>query len=359
MPLVAHNALPTFEKLHKEGQTVLSVDKALNQDIRDLHIGLLNIMPDTALAATERQFMRLIGKSNPIAQFYVHLFTLPELKRSEDAQQHIDAYYESFEDIQSRGLDSLIITGAAPQSESLPNEPFWSPLFEVIDWAHENVTSTLCSCLTTHAILQGRYQQMRKPLVQKAWGVFPHWVTNKEHPLVSDINTHFDVPHSRWNAVTRSQFDAAGLHTLVESETGVHLATSPDGIRTVFFQGHPEYDTISLLKEYKREAQRYARGEVEMPPAFPEHYFKTQEKAILTEYIGRLTDARHDKHKAIPDFPETKIARRLQNTWTDTATAVIGNWMGCVYQLTHRERKKPFMDGINPNNPLKLPFVAE
>jgi len=72
MPLVAHNELPTYERLRGEGYRVLSPSRASEQDIRGLHIGLLNMMPDAALAATERQFFRLIGSSNPISQFYVH-----------------------------------------------------------------------------------------------------------------------------------------------------------------------------------------------------------------------------------------------------------------------------------------------
>ena len=81
MPLVAHNELPTFERLRREGVIVLPPDRALHQDIRELHIGLLNMMPDKALAATERQFFRLVGDSNPIAQFYVHPFTIPGIER--------------------------------------------------------------------------------------------------------------------------------------------------------------------------------------------------------------------------------------------------------------------------------------
>jgi len=81
---------------------------------------------------------------------------------------------------------------------------------------------------------------------------------------VSDINTRFDVPHSRWNKVTPQQFRDAGLHILVESEIGVHLATSHDGISFIFFQGHQEYDTVSLLKEYKRDLLLYASGELEV-----------------------------------------------------------------------------------------------
>jgi len=35
MPLVAHNALPTFERLRQDGITVLSTERAANQEIRD------------------------------------------------------------------------------------------------------------------------------------------------------------------------------------------------------------------------------------------------------------------------------------------------------------------------------------
>ena len=78
MPLVANSQLPTFKRLEQEGETVLNRDNAVKQDIRELHIGLLNMMPDAALAATERQFFRLVGESNSIAQFYMHPFTLSE-----------------------------------------------------------------------------------------------------------------------------------------------------------------------------------------------------------------------------------------------------------------------------------------
>ena len=289
MPIVAHNKLPSFDRLRTEGIKILEPDAALHQDIRELNIGLLNMMPDAALSATERQFFRLIGESNPIAQFYVHPFTLPELSRGKKAQDHIDQYYETFDNIREQGLDALIITGVNVIGPELSNQPFWEPLIEVVNWAHENVTSTLCSCLATHAVLEFSYGQKRKPQGEKVWGVLPHVVVDNHHPLVTDINTRFDVPHSRWNAVTREQFSDADLRVLVETEEGsIHLATSSDGMRTVFFQGHPEYDTISLLKEYKREVQLFISGERQDYPPFPENYFGVFEKAVLKEYQSKV-----------------------------------------------------------------------
>ena len=88
---------------------------------------------------------------------------------------------------------------------------FWEPLIEVADWAHQNVTSTLCSCLATHAVLDFRYGQKREKQARKKWGVYRHRVVDSRHPLVADINSGFDVPHSRWNSVHREQFEARGL----------------------------------------------------------------------------------------------------------------------------------------------------
>ncbi len=356
MPLVANSTLPAFESLKREGETVISGELALHQDIRELHIGLLNMMPDKALEPTERQFFRLVGESNQIAQFYMHPFTLSGLPRGEEARSHIEAYYESFEEIKSSGLDALIITGANVSRPDLSEEPFWDPLIEVIDWAYEHVTSTLCSCLATHAVLQFRYGRKRRPLGFKRWGVYPHRVIDLHHPLVMGVNTRFDVPHSRFNDVSREQFESAGLRVLVESEeAGAHLAVSEDLFRIVFFQAHPEYDTISLLKEYKREVLRFAAGEIEDYPPFPENYFPPQSQAILNEYAEQAREAR-DRGTPVPEMPEALIVRRLDNTWHDSAEAVINNWMGKIYQITNMDRRKAFMGGLNPDDPLGIRF---
>jgi homoserine O-succinyltransferase/O-acetyltransferase len=354
MPLVANSNLPTFDTLRRQGETVLPADAALKQDIRELHIGLLNMMPDAALTATERQFFRLIGQSNQIAQFYVHPFTFKELRRGPEASAYVAQHYETFDSIKEQGLDALIITGAQPPQADLSLEPFWKPLIGVIDWAYANVTSTLCSCLSTHAVLQFRYQQKRRPQGFKRWGVYPHRVVDRRHPLVADVNTRFDVPHSRFYDISRAQFESAGLHILVESEiAGVHLAVSEDGFRLIFNQGHPEYDTVSLLKEYKREVLRYAVGERGDYPPFIENYFDAQTAAILEEYKEQVIVARA-AGETIPTLPETLIAGALDNTWHDTAEAVINNWVGRVYQVTNIDRKLPFGSSVNPQDPLGL-----
>lgn len=350
MPLIAHSNLPSFKRLQQEGEIVLSKHRANHQAIRELHIGLLNMMPDAALEATERQFFRLIGHSNQIAQFYLHPFTLPSIERDEKTQAHVEQYYQNFEQIQTQGLDALIITGAHIKDADLKKAAFYQQLKKVVNWSYENVTSTLCSCLATHAVLESRYGQKRQPIGKKCWGVFPHQVLDSNHPLIRGVNTNFDVPHSRYNEISKSQFNKANVKILVDSKIGAHLCVSEDLLRIVFFQGHPEYDTISLLKEYKRDIINYLHKTRDDYPPFPEHFLGEQNKAILNEFKAKLLSGKFK----INNFPETLISKTLGNTWHDSSQQIINNWVGCVYQVTHKQVNKPFMDGINPNDPLNL-----
>lgn len=354
MTLVAHNDLPTFRRLKERGQEVLSLEHATRQDIRELHVGFLNMMPDAALIATEQQFIRLVGGCNQIAQFYVYPFSLPALERGEAAQAHIRQYYFDFESLASQGLDALIITGANVANPALQEERFWDPLMEVVGWAEANVSSILCSCLATHALLKHHHGIDRQPLERKKWGVYRHRISAPNHPLMREINTRFDAPHSRYNEVTRAQLEAAGLQVLVDSEeAGVHLAVSSDGFRIIYFQGHPEYDTISLLKEFRREVVRYFSGERADGPLYPEHYFSAEAGEIARRWFdeaGRSAAA----GKVLPEFPETELASHLDNTWGDTAKALFNNWLGLVYRTTNLERSRQFMSGIDPADPLNL-----
>lgn len=361
MPLVEHLKLPTFSRLREQGHEVLSLEKALHQDIRELHIGFLNMMPDAALEATERQFIRLVGNSNRIAQFYVYPFSLPGLTRSAETQAYIDEYYCDFNQLQQQGLDGLIITGANVVNPALEQEAFWDPLMEVVRWADGNVSSTLCSCLATHALLKHAHNIDRQALPSKRWGVYSHRVVHPQHPLLRDVNTRFDAPHSRFNDISRTQLEAAGLSVLAESsEGGVHLAVSPDGFRVVYFQGHPEYDGNSLLKEYKREVLRYVRGAIDKLPPFPDHYFSGPAAEIARRFLSTCETAQH-RGEPLPDFLEHEVEPLLDNTWGDTAKAIFNNWLGLVYRLTNLDRTQQYMPGVDPNDPLQLknsPFAT-
>lgn len=349
MPIVANTDLPSFERYRREGGDVLSSKRAQAQDIRELHIGLMNNMPDAALEATERQFLRLIGGCNRIAQFYVYPFSPTEVSRGPQAQAHIDQYYFDFAQLKKEGLDALIVSGANPICAELSDEEFWEPMCDTLDWAAEHVASTLCACLATHAAFLHFHGIKRRPLAEKRWGVFSHRVV-KEHPLVRNINTRFDVPHSRWNEITADDMRGASQQVLVESaEAGVHLATSADGFRMVFLQGHPEYDSFTLLKEYKREVNRYLAGEITDYPPDPAHYFDETMIPLLRQFQAEAHRARQNGENCRA-FPESEII--VDDTWGDTGKIIFNNWLGAIYQLTDRDRRRPFMSGVDPADPL-------
>ena len=82
----------------------------------------------------------------------------------------------------------------------------------------------------------------------------------------------------------------------------------------------------------------------------PSNYLSSQNHAILNEYRANLGFGK----MSIKDFPEKLISKTLDNTWHDSANAIINNWIGCVYQVTHEKIDKPFMSGISPDDPLGL-----
>ena len=354
MPIVAHQQQPSLIRLLDAGHEVLTLDEARQQTIRELHIGLLNMMPDAALQATERQFLRLLCSSNRIMQIYPHLLGIDAQPRSEATRGYMRQYYESLESVQKTGLDALVITGANPQQQRLENEAFWQPLMSVFEWAREHVCSVVCSCLATHAYLQ-HFHQIERIRCQpsKRWGVFSHHHC-VNHPLLTDTNTRFDMPHSHVYQVTREQLEAIALPVLAYSiEGGISLATSEDGFRFVFFQGHPEYDRISLLKEMKREVMRYVHHERDDYPPLPQHYFAS-EAGTLLRHLQRTSERARDPGAPAFSFPETELYPFVDNTWVDSGRAIFNNWLGLVYRLTDFDRQTPFMPNIDQRDPLQL-----
>ncbi len=352
MTLIAHSDLPTFLRLKQEGQEVLAPSDAKSQDIRELHVGIMNMMPDAVLEATERQFLRLIGSSNRIVQFYVHLFSPTSIVRTGKAKEHVAKYYEDFAKIKKAGLDALIITGANPAQKQLSQEPFWDEFIEVIDWAKSHVCSIMCSCLATHAIFELLYKEQRTKLPQKRWGVYSHKLINN-HPLVNNMNTKFDAAHSHLYEVSSQQAHNAGVIVLATSKiAGLHIATSKD-FRFVFCQGHPEYDTFSLLKEYKREVLRALADIRDDYPVFPDNYLNQGALDVLGAFKIKALKAK-STNSTLPEFPEDKISELLDNTWVDTGKSLFNNWLGLVYKLTAKNRHEPLMPHLDKNNPLNL-----
>jgi len=330
MPLVAHSELPAFEFLRREGRDVVTPDDAAWLALPNLRIGLLNLMPDAALQATERQFLRLVEACGRSANLHVLPFAIETGDRADIARAHIGAYYSSFAELQAEGLDALIITGANPARDDITTEPFWRPLIEVIDWALEHDCATLCSCLATHAVLHHYHGKQRHELPQRQWGVYDHEILVPDHPLLDGLSPPVSAPHSHRYAVSRTDMEAAGLTVLIDStESGVHLAVGSDWRRLVLFQGHPEYDAVSLLKEYKREVLRFLTGNWQSYPPFPEHYLDESAMRRLDAYQRQVTECDFEQ-STLPVFPEAELADRCINTWSQAGRVIYRNWLGEV-----------------------------
>lgn len=330
MPLIAHSGLPAFDYLRREGRDIVMPGDAAGADLPSLRVGLLNLMPDAALQATERQFLRLIGAYGRSANIHVFPFAVDSGDRANAALEHIKSYYSEFTRLQDEGLDALIITGANPVQMDIAEEPFWLPLLEIIDWAQEHVRSTLCSCLATHVVLQHYHGETRRELSQRQWGVYDHEILKPEHPLLAGLSSPVSAPHSHRFAVSRQAMEAAGLTVLINSEAaGVHLALSSDSQRFVLFQGHPEYDAVSLLKEYKREVQRFLTGNRQGYPPFPEHYFSDAAMQRLDTYQGQLTRSDFEQ-STLPVFPEDELTKGCVDTWGQAGRMIYRNWLQMI-----------------------------
>ena len=101
----------------------------------------------------------------------------------------------------------------------------------------------------------------------------------------------------------------------------------------------------------------WAREPMSAPP-FPEHYFSDKAARVAKRFVEQAIAVRlAGQHE--PDFLEDEIGPELDNTWGDTAKAIINNWLGLVYQCTNLDRKKQFMSGVDPNDPLQLKSQSE
>ncbi len=327
MPLIAHSGLPAFDYLRRDGRDIVMPGETAGSNLPALRVGLLNLMPDAALQATERQFLRLIESYGQSANIHVFPFAVESPDRADVALAHIQAYYSEFARLQHEGLDALIITGANPAQMKITEEPFWNPLLDVIGWAQEHVRSTLCSCLATHAVLQHYYDETRYELPQRQWGVYDHEILEPEHPLLAGLTSPVSAPHSHRFSVSREAMEAAGLQVLIGSrDAGVHLAVSRGHQRFVLFQGHPEYDAVSLLKEYKREVQRFLTGNRQGYPPFPERYFSNVAMQRLDAYQRQLTQCDFEQ-LTLPIFPEVELTDACMDTWGQAGRVIYRNWL--------------------------------
>jgi homoserine O-succinyltransferase/O-acetyltransferase len=290
----------------------------------DLTIGLVNNMPDTALQATERQFMRLLRQAAGDIRIDFHCFSLPSVHRAQTAKWRVDRQYTDIADIDRLHIDGLIVTGAEPNAPTLPEETFWQELTKIADWAKTNTRSTIWSCLAAHAAVLHLDGLERQRLDAKCSGIYDCFKA-ADHWLTDGIASPLRVSHSRLNGLRAHELSGNGYQLLTHSpECGVDIFAKQFRSQFVFFQGHPEYEALSLEREYLRDISRFLAGERDNYPAVPVDYFDTETEEKLASFEKRAHAERRPALSA--ELPDRTLR---QNVATGTAaTAIFRNWLG-------------------------------
>lgn len=253
MPIRTQNALPAKEILERENIFVMDENRAHTQQIRPLDIVIVNLMP--LKEDTELQILRSL--SNTPLQVNVTFVATSTHESTHTSMSHLNKFYLSFQDIKRHNYDGMIITGAPVEQMEYEEVDYWQEICEIMEWSKTHVTSTLHLCWGAQAALYYHYGIPKHPLEKKRFGVYKHRVMNRKVPLVRGFDDEFCAPHSRHTEVRREDIlKHPELTILAESpEAGVFLVIDEDG-KQIFMMGHPEYDRVTLDKEYWRDRNK-------------------------------------------------------------------------------------------------------
>ncbi|XOV78773.1 MAG: homoserine O-succinyltransferase [Aestuariibacter sp.] len=250
MPIRVPVDLPAQSILDKENIFVMDSMRAMHQDIRPLHVGILNLMPNKI--KTETQLCRLL--SNTPLQINVDLIRIDNHVSKHTPAEHMDSFYFDFDAVADKRYDGLIVTGAPVALMSYEDINYWDKITAVMDWAKRHVQSTLYLCWGAHAAMYHHYGINRHVRQEKLFGVYRHEVLRPLDELVRGFDIEFMAPHSRYGTIAQQDYENTdGLDVVAASpEAGAYLIASQDK-RSVFLTGHPEYDLETLQEEYQRD----------------------------------------------------------------------------------------------------------
>jgi homoserine O-succinyltransferase len=182
------------------------------------------------------------------------------------------------------------------------------------------------SCLASHAAVLHFDGIERRRLEQKCFGMFEHR-TLSEHPLALDLPCVSKIAHSRWNDVGEVALRECGYRILATSNlAGVGIFARDRRNPLLFFQGHPEYDTLALWREYRRDARRYLMRERDSYPSLPHAYFDARDTERLLQFAERAAAGRESS--LLRAFPE--VGPRPGAGRTPVAKAILGAWLSAI-----------------------------
>ena len=253
MPIKIPNNLPAQEVLENEHIFVMNEHRALTQDIRPLKIIILNLMPTKI--TTETQILRCLA--NTPLQIEIDLLQTTTHKSKNVSEEHMLAFYQSFDDIKDNKYDGMIITGAPVEDMEFEEVDYWKELCEIMEWSKDNVQSTFHICWGAQAGLYYHYGIKKYKLKEKMFGVYKHKLITPKSRLFRGFDEEFYVPHSRHTTVRAEDIEKnPNLKIMaVSDEAGVYVVGDKEGTQ-FFVMGHSEYDADTLAKEYFRDVNK-------------------------------------------------------------------------------------------------------
>ncbi|MBR1496451.1 MAG: homoserine O-succinyltransferase [Oscillospiraceae bacterium] len=297
MPIRIPNNLPAAKTLADENIFVMSENRAVSQDIRPLEILVLNLMPTKI--ETETQLSRLLGNTPlQVSLEFIHTRSHEAKNVSRD---HLFQFYKTFDQVEGRNYDGLVITGAPVEQMPFEEVEYWEELCRIMEWSKTHTNSTFHICWGAQAGLYYHYGIPKYPLEEKLFGMFPHRVDRTSNMLMRGFDDVFMVPHSRHTTVRREDIERCpALKILASSEKAGIYAAATEGGRQVFITGHSEYDADTLKREYLRDKN------AGLPIHVPENY-----------------------------FPDDDDSRPPRVSWRGHANLIYQNWLNYfVYQTT-------------------------
>ncbi|HTN63598.1 MAG TPA: homoserine O-succinyltransferase [Devosia sp.] len=294
MPIRIPDDLPARKTLEAEGVNVMDSTRAARQDIRPLHVGLLNLMPNKE--RTETQFARLLG-STPL-QIELTLVRITDHKSKHTSEEYLKSFYKTWEEVRTQKFDGFIVTGAPIANMPFQDVQYWPEMLDIMDWCDTNVHQTMFICWGAQAALHHFHSVERYRMQDKAFGVFRHQVINPRSPFLRGFSDSPMIPVSRYNDLDRATLGKE-LEILIDNaEIGISMLGDLKH-RAIYFLNHLEYDNRSLADEYERDLKA---GLNPVPPA-------------------NL-------------FPNGDVTREPENRWRSHAHLLFQNWINEIYQTT-------------------------
>ncbi|MGN0073428.1 MAG: homoserine O-succinyltransferase [Coriobacteriales bacterium] len=297
MPIRIPEQLPATAQLEAENIFVMTERRAITQDIRPLKVLILNLMPTKI--ATETQILRML--SNTPLQIEIELLQTSSHEARNVSSQHLEDFYRTFDEVREQHFDGMIITGAPVERLDFENVDYWPELCQIMEWSSTHVHSTLHICWGAQAGIYYHYGIDKFEAGVKVFGVFPHEVVKPSSPLVRGFDDIFWAPHSRYSMVSIEDIAACPQLELIATSScaGAYIVKSTDS-RRFFVFGHPEYDTLTLDAEYRRDVNRGL--EIDLPVNY---------------------------------YPQDDPAKQPISSWRSCAQLLYTNWLNYyVYQTT-------------------------